>query len=159
MNHRQGAPIVDHVSELVHLELGRNPRHKLIDIIVLPACVVGSARETWEGIENYRQFKGDRLKRFLGFPTAFRPMMQYGVSSSGSSRRACNGAPFSTDDRDGERLEKHRTLNPRTWQKRHPRARTGYAAEICAIVGSMALSIMKRDTQTKRSLKARPEVT
>ncbi len=68
MKHARGASIMDHFSELVDPRLGRNRRHKLIDIIVLTVCAVISGCETWEDIEDYGEFKVDWLKRFLELP-------------------------------------------------------------------------------------------
>ena len=68
MTQPRGASIMDHFSELVDPRLGRNRRHKLIDIVVLTVCAVISGCETWEDIEDYGEFKVDWLKRFLELP-------------------------------------------------------------------------------------------
>jgi predicted transposase YbfD/YdcC len=68
MKQQHGASIIDHFGELVDPRLGRNRRHKLIDIVVLTVCAVISGCETWEDIEDYGEFKIDWLRRFVELP-------------------------------------------------------------------------------------------
>lgn len=68
MKQRYGSSIIDHFSELADPRLGRNRRHKLIDIVVLTVCAVISGCETWEDIEDYGEFKLDWLRRFVELP-------------------------------------------------------------------------------------------
>jgi predicted transposase YbfD/YdcC len=68
MKQRYGASIIDHFSELTDPRLGRNRRHKLIDIVVLTVCAVISGCETWEDIQDYGEFKLDWLRRLLELP-------------------------------------------------------------------------------------------
>jgi predicted transposase YbfD/YdcC len=68
MKQRYGVSIIDHFSELADPRLGRNRRHKLIDIVVLTVCAVISGCETWEDIEEYGEFKIDWLRRILELP-------------------------------------------------------------------------------------------
>jgi predicted transposase YbfD/YdcC len=73
------ASIVDHFVELEDPRIGRNRRHKLIDIVVLTVCAVISGCETWEEIEEYGEFKLDWLRRFLELP--------HGIPSHDTIRR------------------------------------------------------------------------
>jgi predicted transposase YbfD/YdcC len=68
MKQHHGATIIDHFNELADPRLGRNRRHKLIDIVVLTVCAVISGCETWEDIEDYGEFKIDWLRRFVELP-------------------------------------------------------------------------------------------
>jgi predicted transposase YbfD/YdcC len=68
MKQHHGASIIDHFSELADPRLGRNRRHKLIDIVVMTVCAVISGCETWEDIEEYGEYKIDWLRRFLELP-------------------------------------------------------------------------------------------
>lgn len=71
--------IVDHFVELEDPRIGRNRRHKLIDIVVLTVCAVISGCETWEDIQDYGDFKLEWLKRFLELP--------HGIPSHDTIRR------------------------------------------------------------------------
>ena len=73
------ASIVDHFLELEDPRIGRNRRHKLIDIVVLTVCAVISGCETWEDIEDCGQYKFEWLKRFLELP--------HGIPSHDTIRR------------------------------------------------------------------------
>jgi predicted transposase YbfD/YdcC len=71
--------IVDHFVELEDPRIGRNRRHKLIDIVVLTVCAVISGCETWEDIQDYGDYKLEWLKRFLDLP--------HGIPSHDTIRR------------------------------------------------------------------------
>ena len=71
--------IIDHFVELEDPRIGRNRRHKLIDIVVLTVCAVISGCETWEEIEEYGEYKLDWLRRFLELP--------HGIPSHDTIRR------------------------------------------------------------------------
>ena len=73
------ASIVDHFVELEDPRMGRNRRHKLIDIVVLTVCAVISGCDTWEDIQDYGDFKLEWLKRFLELP--------HGIPSHDTIRR------------------------------------------------------------------------
>lgn len=79
MNKRPGTSIVQYFGELADPRMGRNRRHKLIDIIVITVCAVISGCETWEDIEDYGKFKIDWLRRFLQLP--------HGIPSRDTIRR------------------------------------------------------------------------
>jgi hypothetical protein len=66
------ASIVRYFGELADPRMGRNRRHKLIDIIVVTVCAVISGCETWEDIEDYGKFKIEWLRRFLELPHGIR---------------------------------------------------------------------------------------
>ena len=71
--------LMDHFVDLEDPRIGRNRRHKLIDIVVLTVCAVISGCETWEDIEEYGAFKLDWLRRFLELP--------HGIPSRDTIRR------------------------------------------------------------------------
>ena len=73
------ASIVDHFVELEDPRMGRNRRHKLVDIVVLTVCAVISGCETWEDIQDYGDFKLEWLQRFLELP--------HGIPSHDTIRR------------------------------------------------------------------------
>jgi predicted transposase YbfD/YdcC len=73
------ASIVDHFVKLEDPRIGRNRRHKLIDIVVLTVCAVISGCETWDDIQEYGEFKLEWLRRFLDLP--------HGIPSHDTIRR------------------------------------------------------------------------
>lgn len=73
------ASIVRYFGELADPRMGRNRRHKLIEIIVITVCAVISGCETWEDIEDYGKFKIEWLQRFLELP--------HGIPSRDTIRR------------------------------------------------------------------------
>lgn len=73
------ASVVNYFEELEDPRIGRNRRHKLIDIVVLTVCAVISGCETWEDIQDYGEFKEEWLKRFLELP--------HGIPSHDTIRR------------------------------------------------------------------------
>ncbi len=119
------ASIVDHFPELKDPRIGRNRRHKLIDIVVLTVCAVISGCEPWEDIANYGDLKLEWLKRFLELP--------HGIPSHDTIRRLFI------------------RLDPQSLQR-------CFFGWVEAMMRRMALSIMKRDTHSKRSLKGRRRI-
>jgi hypothetical protein len=58
--------IKEHFSKIEDPILGKNKRHKLMDIIVLSICAVVSGAEGWEAIEGFGYDKEAWLKKYIG---------------------------------------------------------------------------------------------
>jgi len=58
--------LVEHFGTVEDPRLGRNKRHKLLDIIVLSICAVVSGAEGWEAIEEFGNDKQKWLRKYIG---------------------------------------------------------------------------------------------
>lgn len=56
----------EHFRTVEDPRLGRNKRHKLLDIIVLSICAVVSGAEGWEAIEGFGNDKQEWLRKYIG---------------------------------------------------------------------------------------------